>query len=182
MSTSQQTDPLIGRLVDGRYRAYGQRLLVQRGNFLFTGPLDNPALDFEAIRELAPVVGYDNDVEVGLQVTGTLQDPQARVFSKPAMPESSAVYYLLTGRPPPEGTTGTEFSAGGTLLSLGLLGGQEQAAMDLGFSASEAYALQSLAYEQISAVPEPSQWLMLAAGGGFLVSRRRRTSRSEVAA
>jgi len=60
-------------------------------------------------------------------VTGTLKDPQARIFSTPSMPESNAAYYLLTGRPPPEGTTGTEFSAGGTLLSLGLLGGQEQA-------------------------------------------------------
>jgi translocation and assembly module TamB len=115
------------RLVDGRYRAYGQRLLVRRGSFLFTGPLDNPTLDIEAIRELAPVVGYD-DVEVGLQITGTLRDPLARIFSRPSMPESNAVYYLLTGRPPPEGTTGTEFSAGGTLLSLGLLGGEAQAA------------------------------------------------------
>ncbi len=113
-------------LVDGRYRAYGQRLLVQRGQFIFTGPLDNPTLDLKAIRELAPVVGYD-EVEVGLQVTGMLKDPQARIFSTPSMPESNAAYYLLTGRPPPEGTTGTEFSAGGTLLSLGLLGGQEQA-------------------------------------------------------
>ncbi len=115
------------RLADGRYRAYGQRLRVRRGSFLFTGPLDNPALDIEAVRELAPVVGYD-DVEVGLQVTGSLQDPLARIFSKPSMPESNAAYYLLTGRPPPTGTTGTEFSAGGTLLSLGLLGGEEQAA------------------------------------------------------
>ncbi len=115
------------RLVDGRYRAYGQRLLVRRGSFLFTGPLDNPTLDIEAIRELAPVVGYD-DVEVGLQVSGTLRDPLARIFSRPSMPESNAVYYLLTGRPPPEGTPGTEFSAGGTLLSLGLLGGEAQAA------------------------------------------------------
>src|SRR5690606_22298150 len=33
----------------GRYRAYGQRLIVRRGQFIFTGNLDNPDLNLEAI-------------------------------------------------------------------------------------------------------------------------------------
>lgn len=56
------------------------------------------------------------------------------------------------------------------------LGGQESAAVELGFSASEAYALQSIAYEQIAAIPEPGTWLMLAAGVGLLGWLRRRAA------
>ncbi len=57
------------------------------------------------------------------------------------------------------------------------LGGQESAAVELGFSASEAYALQSIAWEQVTAVPEPGTWGMMAAGVGLLGwLRRRRTT------
>ncbi len=54
------------------------------------------------------------------------------------------------------------------------LGGQENAAVELGFSASEAYALQSIAWEQVSAVPEPGAWMMMASGLGLLGWLRRR--------
>lgn len=55
------------------------------------------------------------------------------------------------------------------------LGGQENAAVQLGFSASEAYALQSIAWQQISAVPEPGTWGLLTLGVGLLgwLQRRR---------
>lgn len=56
------------------------------------------------------------------------------------------------------------------------LGGQESAAVELGFSASEAYALQSIAYEQIAAIPEPSTWMMMFAGVGLLGWLRRRAT------
>ncbi len=54
------------------------------------------------------------------------------------------------------------------------LGGREQAAVDLGFSAGETYAMQAIAWETISAIPEPSTWLMFAAGGGLVGWLRRR--------
>lgn len=59
------------------------------------------------------------------------------------------------------------------------LGGQESAAMELGFSASEAYALQSIAYNTISAVPEPGTWATMALGLGaigWLGARRRKAA------
>lgn len=82
------------RINEGRYRAYGQNLHVERGTLIFQGPPDNPGLDIVAVRN---VTTYD--VRAGLIVGGTLQDPRSQVFSEPAMEETEAMAYLLTGRP-----------------------------------------------------------------------------------
>lgn len=63
------------------------------------------------------------------------------------------------------------------------LGATEYAALQLGMTASEAVALQGVAWDTIQAVPEPSTWLMLALGGGVLgLVARRRQRREPVAA
>lgn len=56
------------------------------------------------------------------------------------------------------------------------LGAQENAATELGFTASETFALQSLAYAANSAVPEPGTWGLMALGVGVVgwLGRRRR--------
>ena len=113
------------KVTKGRYRAYGQRLLVRRGSFIFTGPWDNPDLNLEAIRELPPTANPTN-VVVGIKVTGPLREPQAMLFSEPGMPESDIAYYILTGRPR-AAPQANQVSAGGTLLALGLAGSGEQA-------------------------------------------------------
>jgi len=82
------------RIEDGRYRAYGQDLSVERGVLVFQGPADNPGLDIRAVRR---VPAYN--VTAGLAIGGTLQDPRSRVFSTPTMEDSEAMSYLLTGRP-----------------------------------------------------------------------------------
>ena len=55
------------------------------------------------------------------------------------------------------------------------LGGRENAAVELGFTASETYALQSIAFETISAVPEPGTWGLMVAGAGIIgwLTRRK---------
>ncbi|GHC26861.1 autotransporter assembly complex protein TamB [Aidingimonas halophila] len=87
-------------LVDGRFSAYGQELLIRRGKVLFSGPPDQPLLDFEAIRD--PDVTEDG-VIAGLRVSGPAESPQLRVFSEPAMDETRALSYLLRGRAPEDG-------------------------------------------------------------------------------
>lgn len=108
----------------GRYRAYGQRLTVRKGSVIFYGPLENPDLSLEAVRDMPPGV---TDV-VGLRVIGSLKTPEAILFSEPSMPDSDIAYYLLTGRKPIAGAAATSgYSASGALLSLGMAGSEGKA-------------------------------------------------------
>jgi translocation and assembly module TamB len=111
------------RVPRGRYRAYGQRLSIRKGSFIFYGPLENPDLNLEAVREMPPGV---TDV-VGLRVIGSLKTPEALLFSEPSLPDSDIAYYLLTGRRPTTGSTTNQYSASGALLSLGLAGSEDRA-------------------------------------------------------
>jgi translocation and assembly module TamB len=84
--------------LDGTYDAYGQRLELERGQLLFSGPIDNPGLDVRAIRKLDPTATA-SATEVGVELTGTLRQPSTRIVSTPAMSEADALSYLLFGRP-----------------------------------------------------------------------------------
>jgi len=77
-----------------RYKSYGQDLTVRKGRFVFNGPADNPWLDVEAIR-----VSKSKKVTAILNLTGSLQKPETRISSEPALPESEALAYLITGGP-----------------------------------------------------------------------------------
>jgi translocation and assembly module TamB len=79
---------------EASYKSYGQDLTVRKGRFVFNGPVDNPWLDVEAIR-----VSRDKKVTAILSLTGPLQAPQTRISSEPALPETEALAYLITGRP-----------------------------------------------------------------------------------
>ncbi len=79
-------------LKDGRYRAYGQRLTIRRARLLFAGPIDQPYLDIEAIRQT-------DDVIAGIRLTGNAEQPTTEVFSEPAMSQEQALSYLVLGRP-----------------------------------------------------------------------------------
>ncbi|MFJ7108721.1 translocation/assembly module TamB domain-containing protein [Pseudomonas sp. NPDC098740] len=79
-------------LNDGRYRAYGQRLTVRRARLLFAGPIDQPYLDIEAIRQT-------DDVIAGIRLSGSAEQPTTQIFSEPAMSQEEALSYLVLGRP-----------------------------------------------------------------------------------
>lgn len=78
---------------DATYKSYGQDLTVRKGRFVFNGPPDNPWLDVEAIR-----VPRDKKVTAVLALSGPAKNPQAKISSNPALPESEALAYLVTGR------------------------------------------------------------------------------------
>ncbi|MBV4413606.1 translocation/assembly module TamB [Enterobacteriaceae bacterium YMB-R22] len=78
----------------GRFHAYGQDLLVNKGELLFSGPPDQPLLNIEAIRN--PEATEDN-VTAGVRVTGQADEPKVEIFSDPSMPQQEALSYLLRG-------------------------------------------------------------------------------------
>lgn len=81
------------RSVQGNYRAYGQKLDIERGLIRFTGALDNPALDVLAIR---PQLTQ----RVGVQITGTVLSPIVALYAEPDLPDAEKLAWLVLGRSP----------------------------------------------------------------------------------
>ncbi|HEP0307474.1 TPA: translocation/assembly module TamB [Providencia rettgeri] len=78
----------------GRFRAYGQDLIVRKGQIQFSGPADQPFLNLEAIRN------PDNTADgviAGVKVTGLADKPKVEIFSEPAKTQQEALSYLLRG-------------------------------------------------------------------------------------
>ena len=125
-----QTQPALAgygdlRILNGRYAAYGQNLIIRTGEVQFNGPLDQPILLVEAIRD--PDLTED-DVIAGVRVEGPANQPSVSLFSEPGMDQARNLAYLLNG-------------------SGGLGGGQmdenSYAAMLIGFGLSSSESLTS---------------------------------------
>ncbi|MEO8365453.1 MAG: translocation/assembly module TamB domain-containing protein [Pseudoxanthomonas sp.] len=84
-----------GRLdVDGRYTAYGQKLLITRGELVWSNnAVSDPRVNIRAEREVVSA-----GVTAGIDVTGRASSPKATIWSNPAMDESAALAYLVLGR------------------------------------------------------------------------------------
>ncbi len=80
------------RVVEGKYRAYGQELQITRGRVIFNGALDNPVLDIVALRR-------DQPVEAGVALAGTVLSPQVRLTSEPDVPDAEKLSWLVLGVP-----------------------------------------------------------------------------------
>lgn len=107
------------RLVEGRYKAYGQELEIETGRLLFNGgPLTEPAIEIRAKRTPA------EDIEVGVLVRGRLDKPEFSLFSTPAMPRERQLSWLVLGRSLETSGTGNDERAmlASAALSLGLSG------------------------------------------------------------
>ncbi len=104
------------QVVDGKYKAYGQNLEIERGELYFNGPLRNPSINLRAVRKA-------EDVTAGLRLLGTLELPQSSVFSEPPMAETDAMAYLLTGKPLSAATQGEANLMVAAVTQLGLKGG-----------------------------------------------------------
>jgi translocation and assembly module TamB len=101
------------KVVKGRYRSYGVDLDIVRGRLFFAGSkLDNPTLDFLALRTVG-------NVQAGVTVTGTLQQPITKLYSDPSMQDGDTLAYIVLGHP--LGSSGEHASlldkAAGTLLT-----------------------------------------------------------------
>ncbi|WP_249975653.1 autotransporter assembly complex protein TamB [Vreelandella olivaria] len=133
-------------LVDGRFRAFGQDLLIRRGQLLFSGPPGLPVLDFEAIRN--PEITED-EVIAGLRVTGNAEEPNISIFSEPSMDETRALSYLLRGRAPDESGGGIDSALTTALIGMSL--GQTGGAVG---SIGEAFGIHDLTLDTTGAGDE----------------------------
>lgn len=123
-------------LREGRFKAYGKELQVNRGLLTFSGPMDDPTVDIIASRLVPRESG---DVLVSLVLNGTARRMETEVISNPALPEGDALALLLTGRTLSEMTNSEQASMTGTAVTLGLYG-----ASGLTRSIAETLALEEI--------------------------------------
>jgi translocation and assembly module TamB len=101
--------------VNATFLAYGERLQVDPGVAIFDGPLDNPALQMTAWRR-------NQQVEAGVQLTGTARAPRVQLVSNPPVSEGERLSWLVLGRAPGDATKadlGMLQAAAGALLARG---------------------------------------------------------------
>ncbi|WP_410498392.1 translocation/assembly module TamB domain-containing protein [Chitinibacter sp. S2-10] len=93
--------------IEGEYKAYGQKLEIERGILSFQGAIDNPSLDILAIRR-------GQAVEAGVKVQGTAYSPKLTLYSEPNVPDAEKISWLLFGH----GSDSMEKSDGALVLQL----------------------------------------------------------------
>lgn len=78
----------------GQFKAYGQDLIVRKGEFMFAGAADNPLINLEAIRNPEKTA---DDVIAGIRVTGQAEMPEVAIFTEPQKSETESLSYLMRG-------------------------------------------------------------------------------------
>lgn len=116
-----QHTPMIAtgelNLQQGTYRAFGQDLIITKGQIGFSGSIDKPYLNIKAIRNPENTA---NDVVAGITLTGNVEQPSLKVFSEPAMDQGQSLAYLLNGQPLDEGDSSTDAMLTQLLLAQGV--------------------------------------------------------------
>ncbi|GAB7538928.1 translocation/assembly module TamB domain-containing protein [Burkholderia sp. 3C] len=79
------------RVTEGStYSTFGRKLSIENGFFTFNGPISNPGINILAMRR-------NQEVEAGVQVTGTVQAPTAKLVSEPNVTDNEKLSWLLFG-------------------------------------------------------------------------------------
>ncbi len=107
---------LFGRIqsTDGIFQAYGQKLQIEKGEFTFNGPIDNPYFNLQASRHIKA-----NDIDVGIKITGFADALDMQLFSSPTMQMPEMLSYLVRGRSLDAGT-GNSTAAASLLVGFGV--------------------------------------------------------------
>ncbi|WP_126286270.1 translocation/assembly module TamB domain-containing protein [Burkholderia stagnalis] len=79
------------RVTEGStYTSFGRKLAIENGFFTFNGPVSNPGVNILAMRR-------NQEVEAGVQVTGTIQAPTVKLVSEPNVTDNEKLSWLLFG-------------------------------------------------------------------------------------
>lgn len=120
--TVTQNDQNLGlagtiKLIDGTFKAYGQDLVINKGNLTFAGPVNKPILDFEAIRNPDAI---EDNVTAGIRIKGPSDAPQTELFTDPAMSQADAISYIMRGQGLQTSNDGDNAMLTSALLGMGL--------------------------------------------------------------
>ncbi|MGY8523715.1 translocation/assembly module TamB domain-containing protein [Paracidovorax citrulli] len=105
-------------VVDGTYEAFGRRLQIVRGVVNFNGPVNNPNINIRAMR-------LNQEVEAGVEVTGTVRFPRVRLVSEPNVPDEDKLSWLMFGYGAENAGTAQQQALSGRAVggaALGILG------------------------------------------------------------
>ncbi|WP_118183164.1 translocation/assembly module TamB domain-containing protein [Paraburkholderia phosphatilytica] len=107
------------RVTEGStYTAFGRKLNIENGFFTFNGPVANPGINILAMRR-------NQEVEAGVQVTGTVQAPVAKLVSEPNVSDNDKLSWLLFGHGTEQGNNlGQQSTMTTALALLGNAGGK----------------------------------------------------------
>jgi hypothetical protein len=79
------------RVTEGStYTSFGRKLAIENGFFTFNGPVSNPGVNILAMRR-------NQEVEAGVQVTGTIQSLTVKLVSEPNVTDNEKLSWLLFG-------------------------------------------------------------------------------------
>ena len=106
-------------LDDGRFKSFGQNLLIDEGKLRFSGNISAPYLAVKAYRD--PDTMEDSNVTVGVKVSGPATQPKIEIYSEPQLSETEKLSYLLRGKSTSSsGSTSNDEAMTGILLGAGL--------------------------------------------------------------
>jgi translocation and assembly module TamB len=100
------------RVTEGStYTSFGRKLAIENGYFTFNGPVANPGVNILAMRR-------NQEVEAGVQVTGTVRSPVVKLVSEPNVPDNEKLSWLLFGHGTDQGNNLSQQSSMTTALAL----------------------------------------------------------------
>lgn len=106
-------------VVNGRFKAYGQNLVIRTGKLIFNGGISQPYIIAEAIRD--PSTMEDSSVTVGIKINSPMNAISAQIFSEPELPDTDKLSYLLRGKSSTSTTNGsTEEAMAAMMIGAGL--------------------------------------------------------------
>ena len=106
-------------IVDGAADVYGRRFNFATARVLFKNEIANPSLNIEVV---ADEDSLEDDVQVGIRVTGTASAPDINLFSKPNMSQNEILSYILYGHGLDKNVLQQDSNNSNLLLGLGVSG------------------------------------------------------------
>lgn len=105
------------QMVEGTAEVFSRKFTVDEARINFKNNLTNPSLYVSVIADKDYV---EDDVEVGVRVTGTATSPDIKLFSKPSMSENEILSYILYGHGLEKSSIAQDSNNSNMLLGLGI--------------------------------------------------------------